>query len=130
MNSHRGYLQMSFCPRTPKFGVSKFLKLCFLAFWKAIISFENLWLRWGLKQSCSLHWDFSNNMWHVTCTHVFQSNSWVLVGRNQNCTLIPHYSFKHNLCFKYSNEQNHLNIHVSRNFQWYKEHFNLVNFDP
>jgi hypothetical protein len=78
MISHKGYIQMSFCPRTPKFGVLKFLKLCFLTFWKAITSFEDLWLKWGLKQNCSFHWNFSNNMWHVTYTHVIKGNLWLL----------------------------------------------------
>jgi hypothetical protein len=102
--NHMGYIQMSFCPRTPKLRILKFFKLDLLALWKAITYFSNLWLRWGLKQSCKLCRDLSNNMWHATCTHVFQGDSWLLMGRNQINILIHDPSFSHNLCFKYSNE--------------------------
>jgi hypothetical protein len=44
MISHRGYIQMSFCPKTLKLGILKFSKLGFLALWKAITSCVNLWL--------------------------------------------------------------------------------------
>jgi len=40
--NHEGSIQMSFCPRTSKLGVLKFLKLRLLALWRAITSFENL----------------------------------------------------------------------------------------
>jgi hypothetical protein len=49
-------------------GVPKFPKLRFLQLWRPIILFSNLWLKWGLKQSCSHHQKLFNNMWHVTCT--------------------------------------------------------------
>jgi hypothetical protein len=41
-------------------------------------------------------------------------------------------SFRHNLCFKYSNGpcEPILNIYVSRSFQWYKGVINLMSFDP
>ncbi len=35
--SHRGCIQMSFCPRTPNLGVPKFPKLELLTFWRAIL---------------------------------------------------------------------------------------------
>jgi hypothetical protein len=40
-------------------------------------------------------------------------------------------SFGHNLCFKYSNGswEPISDIYVSKNFQWYNEFFNLMNFD-
>jgi len=121
--NHMGYIQMSFCPKILKLKILKFLKLGLLALWRVITSFSNLWLKWGLKQSWSLRWDLSNNMWNATCTHVFQGDSWLLMGKSQINTLILDPSFGHNLCFKYSNESCEpiLDIHVSRSFQWYKK---------
>ncbi len=51
---------------------------------------------------------------------------------NQIDTLILNLSFGHNLCFKYSNGtwKLILDIYVPRAFQWYKELFNPMNFDP
>jgi hypothetical protein len=130
MISHRGYIQMSFCPRIPKLGVSKFWKLGFLALWRAIISYANLRLKWGPKQSCSPCWKISNSMCHTTCTHIFHGDSWILVGMSQIGTLIPDPSFGYNLCFKYSNGSCEpiLDIYISRSFQWYKELFNTISF--
>jgi hypothetical protein len=41
-------------------------------------------------------------------------------------------SFGHNLCLKYLNGSCEpiLDIYIPRNFQWYKELFNPINFDP
>ncbi len=50
MINHGGYIQMSFCPKTPKLGVPKFLKLGFSALWSVITSCANFLLRWGLKK--------------------------------------------------------------------------------
>jgi hypothetical protein len=71
-------------------------------------------------------------MWHATCTHIFQGDSQLLMVRSQIVTLIPSLSFGHNLYFKYSNMSCKpiLDIYVSRPFQWYKEFFNPMNFDP
>jgi hypothetical protein len=46
--------------------------------------------------------------------------------------LILDLSFSYNLCFKYPNGSCELiiNIYVSRSFQWYKEIFNPMNFNP
>ncbi len=54
-----------------------------------------------------------------------------MVG-SQTCTLILDFSFGHNLCFKYPNGSCEpiLDIYVPRFFQWYKEVFNPLNFDP
>ncbi len=51
---------------------------------------------------------------------------------NQIDTLSLGLSFGHNLCFKYLNKicEPILNIYVLRTFQWYKEFFNLMSFDP
>jgi len=50
---------------------------------------------------------------------------------NQIFILIPTLSFGHNLCCKYSNGSCKLilNIYIWRTFQWYKNVFNLMNFD-
>jgi hypothetical protein len=101
--SHKGYIQMSFCLRTPKLGVSKLPRLGLLTFWKAIISCANLWLRWELKQNYSPHHNLSNDMWHPTYMHVFQGDSRLLVVGSQIANLTPNISFSHNLYLKYSN---------------------------
>jgi len=65
-------------------------------------------------------------------TQVNQGNSQLLVIGNQigNLTFGP--SFGHNLCFKYANGSCKpiLDISVLRSFQWYKELFNPMSFDP
>jgi len=43
--SHVGYIQMTFCPRTPKLGVSKFPKLGLPKLWRAITFYVNFRLR-------------------------------------------------------------------------------------
>jgi hypothetical protein len=50
---------------------------------------------------------------------------------NQIDNLILGLSFGHNLCFKYPNGSCEpiIDIYVLRNFQWYKEFSNLINFD-
>jgi hypothetical protein len=112
---------MSFCP---KIGAPGTLE--------AITSYADLWFRWGLKQSCTPHQETSNDMWHTTCMHIIQGNSWFLVVESQMDTLTPNPSFDHNLCFKCSNGLGEpiLNIYVSRTFQWYNELFNAMCFDP
>jgi hypothetical protein len=112
---------------------SKFPKLgWFATFWKAITSFTDLWLRWGLKKSCNPHQKLSKDMWHAICIDVCHGDSWLLMGRSQIGILIPNLSFGHNFCFKYSNGSCEpiLNIYVPRIFQWYKEFFNPMGFGP
>ncbi len=46
---HKDYIQMSFCPKTPKLKILKFPKLNFLAFWRVIIFYVDLQLKQGLK---------------------------------------------------------------------------------
>ncbi len=101
--SHKGYIQMSFCLRTPKLWIPKLPKLGLSAFWKAITSCADLWLRWGLKQSCSFRQEIFNDMWHDTFKHLFQGHSWLLMAWSQINILTPDLSFGHSLCFKYSN---------------------------
>jgi hypothetical protein len=129
--SHGGCMQMSFCLGIPNLGVPKFPKLRLLEFWKVITSYENLWLRWGLKQSCSPCQKLSNDIWHIIFTHLFKKDSWLLVGRNQIGTLTPYPSFGHNLCFKYSNGSCEpiLVSYISKYFQLYKKLFDPMSFD-
>jgi hypothetical protein len=130
--SHKGCTQMSFCLGIPKLGVPKFSKLGLLELWRPINSCADPQLRWGLNQSYNSHQDLSNNMWHATCTHVFQGDSQILMVRSQIGTLILGLSFGHNLCFKYSNGSCEpiLDIYISRYFQWYKKLFNFNEFWP
>jgi hypothetical protein len=57
-------------PRIPKLRIAQFPKLGLLPLWTPITSYVDLQLRWGLKQSCRFHWEFSNNISHASCTHV------------------------------------------------------------
>jgi len=126
------YTQMSFCPRTPKLGIMKFLKLRFLQLWKPIIFCFNVRLKWGLKESCNLPQELFNDMWHATCTKINQGDFWLSVVGSQIANLIPDPSFSHSLCLKYSNGSCEpiLDIYVLRTFQWFKIFFNPMNFDP
>jgi hypothetical protein len=124
--SHMGYIQMSFCLKTPKLEVPKFPKLKLSWIWRLTTFCTNLWLKWGLKQSCIPCQELSNNMWHFTCTQVNQGDSWLLMVGSQINSLTPDPSFGHNLCFKYPNWscEPTLDIYVPKAFQWYKKVFN------
>jgi hypothetical protein len=69
-------------------------------------------------------------MWHATCMHVSQGDSWLLMIKSQIDILIFSPSFDHNLCYKYSNGSCKpiLDIYVSRDFQWHIKLFNPMNF--
>ncbi len=102
--------------------VPKLLRLGLSQLWGAITLCADLWLRWGLKQSCSLCQKLFNSMSHAICTHGNQVDSRFLVVGSQIANLTPSLSFGHNLCFRYPNEQCKpiLDIYVLRAFQWYK----------
>jgi hypothetical protein len=108
-------------------GVPKLPKLRLLRLWAPITLRVNLWLRWGLKKSCSPRWELSNNMSHATFTQRNRVDSWLLGVGNQIANLTP----DHNLCFKYPNGSCEpiLDIYVSIVFQCYKELLNLLGFD-
>jgi hypothetical protein len=101
-----------------------------LAFWRAIIFYANLWLRWGLKKSCNPCQNILKYMWHGTCTQVNHGDSQLLMIGSQigsqigNLTFNPF--FGHNLCFRYSNGSYEpiSDIFVSRVFQRLKKKFN------
>jgi len=112
---------MAFCSRL---GLSRL--------WGAITLHANLWLRWGLKQSCSPHWELSNGMSHAIFTHGNWVDSQLLMVRIQTANLTPGPSFGHNLCFKCPNGQCEpiIDIYVLRALQWYKKLFKPLSFDP
>jgi hypothetical protein len=71
-------------------------------------------------------------MWHTTYTQGNQDDSWLLVVGSQIGNLTLGLFSGHNLCFKSSNGSCEpiLNIYIPRTFQWYKELFNPMSFDP
>jgi len=113
-------------------GVSKLPKLGFPWLWSPIILCVDLRLRWGLKQSCSPCWDLFSSMLHTICTQRNRVDSRLLVVRSQIANLTPNLSFGHNFCFKCPNGSCEpiLDIYVSIAFQWYKELFEPLGFDP
>jgi hypothetical protein len=113
-------------------GVPKFPQLGLLQLKGPITLHVDLQLRWDLKQSYSLRQELSNGMSHFTCKWRNQANSWLLMVGNQIGDLTPSPSFGHNLCFKCPNGSCKpiLDIYVPRDFQWYKELFNPLGFEP
>jgi len=116
---------MTFCP-------SKFSQLGLPRLWGPRTLHANLWLKWGLKQSCSPGREISNSMSHATCMPGNRGDSRFLMIGSQIINLTFDPSFGHNLCFRCPNESCGpiLNIYIPRYFQWYKEHHNPLSFDP
>ncbi len=140
---------MAFCPETSKWhfvprlpngilsqdfqmGVPKFPKLGLPQLWGTITLCENLQLRWDLKQSCSPRQELFKCMFHATCTQGNWVNFQLLVVESQTTNLTLDLFFGHNLCFICPNGSCEpiLNIYISITFQWYKELFNKMGFDP
>jgi hypothetical protein len=113
-------------------GVPKLLKLRFLQLLSFITLHAGLRLKWGPKQNCSPRQELSNGLSNATYTQGNQVNSWFFVVKSQIANLNPSPSFGHNLCFKCPNGSYEpiLNIYASRAFQWYKEIFKPLSFDP
>jgi hypothetical protein len=113
-------------------GVLKFPNLGLSQLWGPKTFSADLRLIWGLKQSCSYRREFSNGMWHATCTQGNRVDSWLLMVGSQIANLTHGPSFDHNLCFRCPNGSCEpiLDIYVPRSFQWYKERFNPMSFDP
>jgi hypothetical protein len=53
--------------------------------------------------NCMSCWELSKDMWYATYKHLFQGDSWLLMGKSQIDTLTLGLSNGHNLCLKYSN---------------------------
>jgi len=113
-------------------GVPKLPRLGLPQLWGAITLCTDLWLRWGMKQSCSPRQGLSNGMSHTICTHENWVDSWLLLVGSHIANLTPDPFFGHNLCFRCPNGQWKpiLDIYVLRAFQWYKEFFKPLSFDP
>jgi len=71
-------------------------------------------------------------MLHTICTQRNRVDSRLLVVGSQIANLTPNLSFGHNFCFKCPNGSCEpiLDIYVSIAFQWYKELFEPLGFDP
>jgi len=97
-------------PKLPRLGLPRL--------WGAIPLRANLWLRWGLKQSCSPRWELSIGMSHTIFTHRNWVDSWLLVVENQTANLTLGPSFGHNLYIKCPNGRCEpiLDIYVPRAF--------------
>ncbi len=130
--SSRGSHPNDILSRESHLGVPKFPKLRFPQFCSPITLCEELRLRRSLKQSCSSHQELSNDMSHTTWKQGNRVDSRLLMVGNQIANLTPDLSFGHNLCFKCPNGSCEpiLDIYVSIDFQWYKELFNSLSFDP
>ncbi len=113
-------------------GVPKFPQLRFLRLWGSITLRANLQLRLGIKKSCSPCRELFNAMLHVTCTQGNRGDTWLLVVGSQIANLTPSLSFGHNLCFKCPNGSCEpiLDIYVLKAFQWCRELFDQIGFDP
>jgi hypothetical protein len=89
-------------------------------------------LRWGLEQSLALVERFSTVRDMPPACKELRGDFLFLVVGSQIDKLTPDPSFGHNMCSLYPNGSCKLilDIYVSRAFQWYKEIFNLMSFDP
>ncbi len=83
-------------PKLSRFGL---LELCTI-----ITLCSNLWLGWGLKQSCSSPQELSNGVLHSTCTHQGRVDFWLLMIGSQTANLTLGPSFCHNLCYRCPND--------------------------
>jgi hypothetical protein len=131
-NSPRGPHPNGFLSWDSQVRVPKFPQLGPLQFWRRITSRVDLRLQWGLNQSCSPCWQIFNGMSHAACMQGNWVDSWLLVVGSQIGNLTPDLSFDHNLCFKCPNGKWKpiLDIYASIAFQWYKELFEEMGFDP
>jgi hypothetical protein len=131
-SSPHGPHSNGFLSRDSQMGVLKLPHLVLPRLWGRITSCANLWLQWGLKQSCNPHQELSNGMLHITYKQVNKVNSWLLMVGSQTANLTPGLSFGHNLCYRYSNGRCEpiLDIYASIVFQWYKKLFEAMVFDP
>ncbi len=83
--------------------VLKLSRLGFSQLCEAIASCSDLWLKWGLKQTCSSCRKLFNSLLHATCTHGSRVDSQLFMVGSQTANLTPNLSFCHNLCYKCPN---------------------------
>ncbi len=109
--------------KLPRFGLPQ---LC-----GTITPCSNLRSGWGLKQSCSLHWDFFQwcVAFHLHARGGVDSRLFVVGSKIANVT--PGLSFCHKLCCRCPNGSCNpiLDIYTLIAFQWYKDFFNVRCFD-
>jgi hypothetical protein len=121
--SPRGPHPNGFLSQDSQVGVPKLPKLK-LSWLRSLITLcANLWLKWGLKQSCSPCQEISNDILHATYTQGNRVDYRLLMLKSQTINLTPGLSFGHNLCFRWPNGSCEpiLYIYVLIAFQWYKE---------
>ncbi len=113
-------------------GVPKLSRFGLPRLWALITSCLDLWLGWGMKQTCNFLWELSNGVSHSTYTHRVRLDSRLLVVESQIANLTLGLSFDHNLCCRCPNGscEGILDIYTSRPFQQYKKHFKARCFDP
>jgi hypothetical protein len=113
-------------------GVPKLPKLGLPQLWGPITLCANLRLRSSLNQSFNFRQELFNDMLHTTCTQGHWVDSRLLMVGSQIVNLTLSLSFGHNLCFRCPNGSLKLilDIYVSITFQWCKEIFNPLGFDP
>jgi hypothetical protein len=118
--------------RDSQSGVPKLSRFGLLGVRVFVTSCSDLWLGWGLKQSCRSIQELSNAMLHFSYRHRNWVDSWLLVVGSQTASLIPSPSFAHNLSCKCPNGSCKaiLDIYTSKPFQRHKEHSNARFFDP
>jgi hypothetical protein len=113
-------------------GVPKLSRFELPRLWTTITFHLDLRLGRGLNQTCSPPRELSNAVSHSTWWHRIRVDSWLLVVGSQIVSLTPDLSFAHNLGCRCPNGSCKaiLDMYTSRNFQWYKKHFNARCFDP
>jgi hypothetical protein len=121
-----------FLSRDSQGGVQKLSRFGLSGLWELITPSLDLWLGWGLKQTCSSSQELSDGVSHFTCTHQDRVDSWLLVIGSQTASLTPGLSFDHNLCCRCLNGSCEVifDAYSSRTFQWYREHFKSKCFNP
>jgi hypothetical protein len=107
-------------------GVPKLSRFGLPGLWASITSCSDLWLGWGLKQSCSSLWELSNAMSLSSYSRRIRVDSRLLVVGSQTASLTPGPSFAHYLGCRCPNGSCEaiLDIYTPRPFRWYKEHPN------
>ncbi len=87
-----------FYSRDSQGGVPKVSRLRLPRLWELIIPGLDLWLGWGLKQTCNSPQELFNGVSHSICTHRDRVDSRLFVVGSQTGSLTFSPSLYHNLC--------------------------------